>query len=534
MTAGGGSAIDTETEPDPDRWLLGIDAGLTNVKAALVTPDGTESTVRSRETPTRHPAPGHHEVELAELWSVVADAISAVVADGPATPEEITAVGVAGHGHGLYLLDAEGEPVRPGIRSTDNRATNVVTEWEADGSAAAIRDRLGYAPFGADPLSLLAWVKEHEPDAYARIEDVLFCKDYLKYRLTDRVTTDEMEGSVFADPRTGKYATDLLEELELGEVASALPPVVDSWDVCGTVTEAAAAETGLALGTLVASGLHDVGAVALGAGAHDAGQGVVIVGTWGQSIVVLNEPTHVVEEAGAATEDEEPSGLTRRYLDGGWLRYKGNRSAAASLDWFVEEFGDEWRRRADAEGIDEYAMYDRVVEDVRAGADGVLFHPYLHGSTDDPNATGGFYGLASDHGREHMLRAVYEGVAMAGIEQLSDLVPSGTIDDVRLSGGGARSDVWAGMFADVRGGTVVVPAGQESGVRGATICAAVAADVHPDHSTAVDHMVPTGRRYEADPDAADVYRDHRETFDELLSTLRPLWDQLRSRPGGNN
>ena len=512
-------------DADAPRWLLGIDAGLTTVKAALVSSDGTESTVRSRETPTQRSGPNQREVELEALWSAVAETVRAVVDDGPVPPSAIEAVGVAGHGHGLYLLDGDGEPVRPGIRSTDNRATDIVAEWEADGTAATIRNRLGYAPFGAEPISLLTWIKRHEPDAYARINDVLFCKDYLKYRLTDRIATDEMEGSVFADPRTGEYATYLLDDLGLGAVRSALPEVVESWRTCGTITAEAAAETGLEPGTPVASGLHDVGAVTLGTGAYTPGQAVVIVGTWGQSIVVLDEPTWVTDD-GAASTGMDPSGLTRRYLDGGWLRYKGNRSAAASLDWFVDEFGEAWRQRAESANVDAYAMYDRVVERVSPGAEGVLFHPYLHGSTDDPEATGGFYGLTADHGKEHMLRAIYEGVAIAGIEQLTQLAPSRQIDDVRLSGGGARSDVWAGMFADVNGDPVIVPAGEESGARGAAICAAIAADIHPDHASAVDRMVPDGRCHDPDPDAVETYREQRETFSALLSALRPLWDRL--------
>lgn len=515
-----------------DRWLLGIDAGLTSVKAGVVSPDGTQRAVASRRTPKTAPASGRSEVDVDELWSAVVDVVAETIASGPADPAQIAAVGAVGHGHGLYALDADGTPVRPGIRSTDSRGNEVISAWSDDGTRVRIRNRIGYDPFGADPISLLAWLRDNEPQAYDRIDSVLFCKDYLAYRLTGRVTTDEMESSVFTDPRTGEYATGLLQDLGLGRVADALPPITNSWERCGTVTRAAAAETGLTAGTPVATGLHDIGAVALGTGAHEPGDGVLILGTWGQSIVIdegtaTGDDTHASVDTGPG-DSSRAAGIPRAYLNGKRLRYKGNRSAAASLDWFTDAFGDRWRRRAESEDVGEYEMYDRIVDGTAPGSNGLLFHPYLRGSTDDPKATGGFYGLDADHTPDHLLRAVYEGVAIAGVNQLHDLEPADRIETLRLSGGGARSEAWSRIVAGVAAEPVIVPAGDEAGINGAAICAAIAADIHPDHRTAVDRMVTVGRTHEPDPEAAAVYRQRRETFADLRSAIRPLWGELGS------
>lgn len=522
----GGDEDGRDRDDGADAWLLGVDAGLTSIKAALVAPDGEERAVAAAETPKTSPRPDHHEVDPETLWSTVAETIGRAIDEAPVHAGAIAAVGVAGHGHGLYALDADGEPAGPGIRSTDGRARELLAAWRADGTADRVQDRLGYAPFGADPLSLLAWLRANEPARYDRIDTVLFCKDYLTYRLTDRRSTDEMESSVFTDPRSGEYATDLLDELGLGAVADALPPVDRSWEPCGTVTESAAAATGLPADTPVATGLHDVGAVALGTGAHTPGDGVLIVGTWGQSIVIDDGPSD--------SDDRTTStyGIARAFLDGKRLRYEGNRSAAASLEWFVESVGEPWREAAAERGLDEYAMYDRLVSAVPPGAAGVVFHPYLHGSTADPNATGGFYGLTADHDADHLLRAVYEGVAIAGIEQLSRVAPAGGIGDLRLSGGGARSDAWARIFAGVADRPVVVPGTEEAGITGAAICAALAAGCHPDHATAVDAMVPAGTRYDPDPEAADVYRRRRRTFRRLREALAPVWDATAAPDDG--
>ncbi|MDR9429426.1 MAG: FGGY-family carbohydrate kinase [Natronomonas sp.] len=513
--------LEAEGSRDVDGVLVGIDAGLTSIKAVAFAPDGEIVNVASGSTPVDCPARNRREVELEKLWDCVTSLIRRLVENGPFRSSDVLAVGVAGHGHGLYALDEDGEQVRPGIKSTDSRATDVVAEWEADGTARIVQKRLGYAPFAADPLSLLEWVKRNEPDAYDRIRRLLFCKDYLKYRLTGRACTDEMEASVFRDPNSNEYDREVFEALGHESCFDALPDVVPSDDCCGSVTATAATETGLEEGTQVASGLHDVGATALGVGAHTPHQGVLIVGTWGQSIVVLDEPT---PETGDGSEGE-PHGLTRRFLDG-WIRYKGNRSAAACVDWFVRNVGHEWRQRAASESVDEFEMYNRVVSDVPAGAEGLLFHPYLDGSTDNATDGGGFYGLRSDHTSGHMLRSIYEGVAIAQVSRLRELAPQSGLKGVRFGGGGARSDVWSDIFASTLGDEIVVSTGREAGARGTAICAAIASGLYQDHETAVDRMVPTGRIHEPDRELLELYRERRDIFEDALESVRPIWRRL--------
>jgi len=504
-------------------WLLGIDAGLTNVKAAVYDERGAERSVAvaSPAEADATPGPDREERDPAALWDVVASVVPEAIADAPVAGGAIDGVGVTAHGHGLYALDDDGDPVRPGIKSTDSRATGIRAGWEDEGLLEAIASTVGYRPFAGDPLSLLAWLKREEPDAYGAIGTVLFCKDYLKYRLTGEVCTDEMEASVFTDVGTGEYARDLLDRLGIGEVADALPPAVDSWTACGEVTPAAAEATGLAAGTPVASGLHDVGATALGAGVHRPGQAMLIVGTWGQSIVIDDDP-HADADA-----------IPRRFLGDTWLVYRGNRSAATCVDWFADRCGGDLRRRAEAEGVSPYEVYNREVASAPPGADGLLFHPFLHGSTTRPTARAGFYGLTESHTTAHMLRAVYEGVAVAQCEGVRAIADPSSLSAVRLGGGGAKSPVWAGIFADVLGEPITVADGSEMGARGAAICAAIAGGVHPSHDAAVDAMVGLDRTHAPDPDRAETYRRLRAAFREASDRIEPTWDRLaalRDRP----
>lgn len=496
-----------------DAFLLGIDAGLTNLKAVVFDREGAVVASAARDTPAPEAPPGRDEQDHDALWAAVVDVVSEVLAADAVDARAVESVGVAGHGHGLYALNRSGDAVC-GVKSTDNRATDLVAEWRADGVLDDVTDYLGWTPFGGDPLSLLAWFDREAPATADRIDVVLSCKDVVTNRLTGSTTTDTMEGSVFRTP-DGDVARGAFEALGIGEYVDAVPPTIPSTTPCGTVTEAVASETGIPVGTPVAAGIHDVGACALGAGVTDPGQAAVILGTWGQSVVVTDGP------------EDGSGGLPRRYLDG-WLRYRGTRAGAACLDWFVEEFGADWRDRARERDVSPYTVYDDVADAVPAGAHGVLFHPYLNGTTDDPDARGGFYGLGLDNTREDMLRAVYDGVAIAQVSGVRDI--RADVTDLRVTGGGARSAVWPGVFADVFDGPVTVPSGEEMGARGAAVCGGVAAGVYADASAAVDATVDVAERYTPDPAAADRYRSLAEAFETSRDGLTRAWQTLKSVP----
>ena len=488
--------------------LLGVDAGLTNVKAVAFDRSGTGVAGASTETPGQSPRPGRAEQDHDDLWEATVAVISEVLGDEGVEPESIRAVGVAGHGHGLYALDESADPVC-GVKSTDDRGAAMRDAWADEGRLDAAADVLGWQPFGADPYCLLGWFDRERPAVADRIDTLLCCKDVLKHRLTGSKTTDPMDGSALVPP-DGDVAA-VLDILDLSEYAHAVPDLVESTSQCGTVTAAAAEATGLPEGTPVAAGLHDVGACALGAGVTDPGDATVILGTWGQSVVVTDGP------------DAGSGGLPRRYLDG-WLRYRGTRAGAACLDWFVDEFGAEWRAEASERGVDPFEVYEEQAADVPAGSGGVLFHPYLNGSTDRPDARGGFYGLSLDASREAMLRAVYEGVATAlalGVDAFD--VP---LTDLRVSGGGAASELWTQMLADLLDDPTRVPTGSEMGALGAAVCGGVAADVYESTDEAVAETVGIERVHDPDPDRVVRYRTVAEAFEQSREAMGPTWGTL--------
>lgn len=506
----------TSVDLTNDPLLLGVDAGLTNIKAAVFDAEGRERAVAVRPTPNERPRPGRVERNLSTFWDVACETIQEVLKDSTVEPKDIIGIGVSGHGHGLYALDKDGEPVRDGITSLDSRASDTVQEWKDSGQSEEMRAITGYEPFVADPLSILGWIQQEEPETYDAIDQLLFCKDYLKYRLTDVVCTDEMEASVFYDIDSEEYSTELFDTLGLEDCAVALPPVVQSGDICGEVTTEAAEETGLEPGTPVASGLHDIGAVALGSGAFQPGQGSLIVGTWGQSIYVS-----------AAPKTGDYGGLSRRYLEDSWLQYRGTRSAAAAVDWFTEECCRDWYDEAASDAAF-YRKLNEAVEKTPIGSNELVFLPHLQGSTDNPNERGGFVGLTIEHGRAAMLRSIYEGVALSLSDRLLDLASEGGLTDVRLGGGGAKSVVWSQMFADVLGEQVVVPKGEEAGARGVAICAGLAVGLYDDVESAVGHVVSVKRQHDPTPSRSDRYQAVHEAFRLAHEGTASIWEKLKS------
>lgn len=494
----------------PETVLVGVDAGLTNVTVTAFDGAGGELASASRSTPTVETAPGRDEQDHDRLWDVVCETIAAVIDRDTVPTDALAGVGVAGHGHGLYGLDADGAPVC-GIKSTDSRALDTLETSRSDVLETVV-DRLGWEPFGADPLSLLVWLREHDPDTYDRLETVLFSKDVLTHRLTGERSTDPSEASVFYGP-TPEYDERVFSMLDIEDAFDALPPVVPSTEPCGTVTAAAAARTGLPEGTPVAAGLHDVAACTLGAGIVEPGDGLLILGTWGQSVAVLDAP------------EDGKSGLPRRYLNR-WLRYEGLRSGAACVEWFVENCGADWRREAEERGVSPYVVYEEAVSSVSPGADGLVFHPFLKGSTDHPNSSGGFYGLRLEHTKAHMLRAVYEGIAISQTSALRSIAAD--VDAIRLTGGGAQSEAWAQMFADVSTLPVTVPTERETGALGAALCGGVAAGVYPTVEAAVDRAVGTAVRYDPDPETEERYRAVSDAFTQVADAMEPPWETLKS------
>ena len=507
------------------QYLLGIDNGSTMVKATVFGTDGREVSGAARKVKLLSPQPGWSEADMEELWQLTAEAVREAVSRAGIDPAGIACVACTGHGNGLYLVDPTGRPVRPAIRGTDTRARKYIDRWQADGVDRAIRAKTMQAIWPAQPNALLRWLRDHEPESLRRAAANLTCKDYVRLRLTGEIWQErtDISGCSLIDVGTGDYDLQVLEAFGIADMRRLLPPLKRSEDLCGTVTRAAAAATGLRPGTPVAGGMFDIDACGLASGMIDETQLCMIVGTWGNNQYISRTP--VVHENVFMT--------TCYAIDGYYLMLEGSATSASNLEWFASEFFAAERAELERTGGGSvYELCNELVARTRPEEAGIVFLPFLYGCNVSLDGKAALFGLDGWQSRGHLLRAVYEGIVFSHrwhMERLLQFRPPP--ERIRLSGGAARSSVWVQMFADILQTPVEVPAGTELGALGAAIAAAVAAGLYPTYQAACAAMVRISRTCEPDAALANVYQTKYARYRKVLDALAPLWSELVWKPG---
>jgi L-xylulokinase len=292
-----------------------------------------------------------------------------------------------------------------------------------------------------------------------------------------------------------------------------LPPLVRSTEICGRVSAAAAAETGLAEGTPVAAGLFDIDACGLASGLIDERQLCMVAGTWGINQYISTRPV------------EQGVFMTSCYaIPGYYLMLEGSPTSASNLEWFVSEFFAAEREQASQQGQSVWDLCNELVAATRPSEAQIVFLPFVWGSNVNPNAQGALVGLQGWHQRGHVLRAIYEGVVFSHRHHVERLMQFRKPPErVCLTGGAARSPVWREIFADCLGLPVEAPAGTELGALGAAIAAAVAAGCYADFPTAVGRMVRVAGVQTPHPERKSLYDDKYARYQRVIAALDSAW-----------
>ncbi|MCB8876784.1 FGGY-family carbohydrate kinase [Acidisoma silvae] len=444
-------------------YLLGIDIGTSIVKAAVFDRGGQEVAYATRRTNIASPQPDWAEADPAEIWSATCIVIGQVLTMVPA--ENIAAIGLSGAMVGAWVLDAQGQALRPGIFWSDGRAQPLIDERIAQDPAflSRIFAESGSAMQQGCTLPVLAHLAVHEPAVLARAHAVVGAKDFIRAQLTGVIATDIVEAAVApGSARARGRSPALIALFGLEDWAHLLPEPQPSESLAGFVTEAAAGVTGLRIGTPVAIGAGDVAASVIGAGGLASGAAVSILGTTCLNGVTVPQPVFTPPDLGILFT--LPGDL--------WLRTMVNVAGTLNIDWALAALCPDF-----ADAPDAYERLAVIAGESPAGAQGAVYVPYLSevgiiAPMVEPAARGGFAGLAPRHRRPDLLRAVYEGMAYA----IRDCFAATGLDfdTVRLVGGGARSAFWRQMIADVLGRRVEVPEGREFGAKGAALLAGTA------------------------------------------------------------
>ncbi len=495
---------------------IGLDCGLTVTKAVIFDETGRPKTIASARVGQQSPEPRWVERDVDELWEAGARAIREALKKADVEGADVVGVGVTAHGDGLYLVDAHGKPTRPGILSLDTRAHQVVERWEEDGTSAKALEVTGQAPYPASPAAILAWLVEYEPDVVERSSWALACKDVIKQRLTGEVSADPTEASTsFTDPQTQEYSEAAVEVYGLGDQGGLLAPIVGCCEVAGTVTDEAAAQTGLAAGTPVVSGLHDVDASAVGIGCFEPGQMALIAGTF------------CINEVIGAKPIKDERWLARNFVGKGrWQHMSLSPASAGNLEWYVGKLSPVEYERAEEAGVDPFGFVEPEIAQIENDDSRILFFPFLYGSPHGAAPSGTFVGIRGWHERGHMLRAVLEGVVFNHRTHVDWLRESFEVSEARLTGGATRSKRWSQMFADCLDLPVVLTDAAEAGALGAAMCAMVGAGVHDSLAAAQEACVRITDRLEPEAEGHRRMDEAYGRYQCVLEQLAPVWREL--------
>ena len=478
-------------------FVIGIDAGGTMTKAAIFDLSGVEKACARRRNISEFPHPGWTERDPDGMWRAAAEAIRDVLQTSGTNPADVLAVSVSGYGSGLYLLDERGDPVRPGIVSTDGRTADLIAEWTGDGRAAQIAPLTQQALWPGMSLALLGWLQRHEPDVVDRTHTVSFCKDFLRGRLCGDLSTDYTDAgsSGILDVSTGTYSGETLGILGMEAWQDKLPQIGRSDEIAGYVTADAARLTGLKEGTPVVRGTVDMSASAMASMVTRPEQISVVAGTF--SIAATLHPDK-------PKTDAMPM-LQFAYPLGGWLSVDASATSASNLEWFVKTMLQHGGQ-LDMSNADVYAMANKAVAPLLGQHTNAMSFPYLFGGPE--GAPAGLVNMTARTSFEKVMLAIYEGIVFAHKADIDRALTGPDAAEptvIRMTGGASNSECWSQMFADILGLPVEVPAGSEFGALGTAMCAATGAGCFDSLQSAIGQMAGIARRHEVNTERGAVH-----------------------------
>jgi xylulokinase len=492
-------------------YFIGIDSSTSATKALLMGEDGKVVGVASTEYTFDTPKPLWSEQDPALWWDGTVESIRKVMAKASIEPSAVKGIGLTGQMHGLVLLDEKGEVLRPALLWNDQRTGKQCNE---------IRERLGKEKLiqitGNDALTgftapKILWVQENEPGIWRQVRQILLPKDYVRFKLTGDYASDRAggAGTLLFDIAKRDWSADVLAALDIP--TDLLPQTYEGDQVTGLLSSEAAKKLGLPAGIPVVGGGGDQAASAVGTGAVREGVVSVSLGTSGVVFATTDSPAI------------EPEGRLHAFchsVPGKWHFMGVMLSAAGSLRWYHDTFA----------ANTEYNDLIAPASDVAPGSDGLLFLPYLTGERTphpDPLARGGFVGLTVRHGFAHMTRSVLEGVSY-GLRDSFELMRGAgltEINQVRVTGGGAKSPLWRQILADVFSAEIVTVNTTEGAAYGAGLLAAVGAGAFDSVTAACDATIRVTGKTTPSRNVS-VYESHYPLYRELYPALKSVFHKM--------
>jgi xylulokinase len=495
--------------------FLGIDVGTGGTRALIMDETGHVAASATEEHEAfASPQIGWAEQRPEDWWRACGVAVRKALSRANLSADRIACVGFSGQMHGAVMLDAADQVIRPALIWCDVRTEKQCIDFTQKVGAERLIQLTCNPALPNFTLTKFLWVRENEPANWQRVRSVMLPKDYVRFRLTgDRaIDVADASGTLLLDVAKRRWSSEVLQAAEID--ISMLPRLYESQDVCGTVTEAGAAATGLKIGTPVVAGAGDQAAGATGMGIVTPGAVSATIGTSGVVFAATDRP---------ALDSRGRLHTFCHAVPGRWHVMGVTQAAGLSLRWFRDQFG-----AGAADGRD---PYDRLTDEAAkapAGSDGLLWAPYLMGERTphlDPNIRGALIGLTAIHTRGHVIRAILEGVAFSLKDSFTLFAELGVpVNRIRLGGGGARSPLWRQIQADIYGREVEIVEAEEGAAYGAAILASVGVGHWNSVDAACNEIVRTAGRTQPQPAAAArmaaQYESYRHMYEAIRSTFR--------------
>lgn len=486
---------------------IGIDLGTSAVKLLLMDGAGKIQKIVSKEYPLYFPNPGWSEQNPEDWYTKSLEGLKELIAD--CDKSQVAGISFGGQMHGLVILDKEDQVIRPAILWNDGRTakeTDYLNQEIGKDKLSAYTANIAFAGFTAPKV---LWVKDQEPENFARIEKLMLPKDYLAYRLSGTFCTDvsDASGMLLFDVKNKCWSKEMMEICGIKETQ--LPKIFESYEAVGTLKPELAAELGLSDKVKIAAGAGDNAAAAVGTGTVGDGSCNISLGTSG-TIFISSEKFGV---------DANNALHSFAHADGHFHLMGCMLSAASCNKWWMDEILK----------TKDYAGEQKEIKEL--GNNNVFFLPYLMGERsphNNPNARGTFMGMTMDTTREDMTQAVLEGVAFALRDSFEVAKSLGIhIDRTKICGGGAKSPLWRQMIADIFNIKVDIPESEEGPAMGGAMLAAVACGEYASVEEAAKKIVKIVDTVEPIPENAVRYEKQYQKFRQIYPAVKELFDVIQ-------
>ena len=492
------------------KYYIGVDLGTSAVKLLLMDQEGQVVNIVSREYPLSFPHPGWSEQNPEDWWEQSKEGIKELISKIDAT--EVAGISFGGQMHGLVILDEKDQVIRPAILWNDGRTTKETDYLNQVIGKEKLSEYTANIAFAGFTAPKLLWVKENEPENFAKICKIMLPKDYLAYCLTGVHCCDysDASGMLLLDVKNKCWSKEMMEICDVKE--EQLPKLFESYEVTGSLTEEAAAALGLTTNCKIAAGAGDNAAAAVGTGTVGDGGCNISLGTSGT--IFISSKEFGVDRFNALHSFDHADG--NFHLMGCML------SAASCNKWWMDEII----------GTKDYGKEQEPITDDKLGENNVYYLPYLMGERsphNNPDARALFIGMSMDTTRADMTQAVLEGVAFAMRDCYEIAKDLGiNITETKICGGGAKSPLWRKIMANVLNINVNIIESEEGPGLGGAMLAAVACGEYASVQEAADKIVKVIGTEKPDPALAAKYDKKYAKFKEIYPTVKGLYDTLKA------